>query len=91
MQSRPGYLSMGQKNGTPLRFPLKNIIRDNFVETKLPPRQLYQLNTNTQACVSSIQVYSWDKDEEINGISYFTVAPIEVQEIRTDDSMVVLI
>ena len=45
---------------------------------------------NIQECDALIQVSSVAKSEEINKISHHTVANIEVQVTRTDDTMVVL-
>ena len=67
-----------------------NIIRDCFVKTKLLLLSPPNFTTNTQACVVSVQVSYVSKAEDTNVIAHRTIGPIEVQEIRTDDPMVVL-
>ena len=65
-------------------------IRDSFVQTKLFPISPPEFSTNAQACISSVQVSSGTKSEGINSIVHRTVGTIKVQEIRTEDHMVVL-
>ena len=67
-----------------------NSIRGIFVKTKLHPLSPPNFTIKTQACVYYIQVSYGSKAEDINGIEHRTVAPIEVQETRTDDPMVVI-
>ena len=67
-----------------------NIIRDRFSKTELPPLSSPKLTINTQVCAALIQVSYVYKAEYINNISRQTVAPIELQVTRTDDTMVFL-
>ena len=85
----PHELNLGGIVGT-FKLSANNIIRESFVKTKLPPLISPYFTTNTQACVASVQVSSGYKDEDINGIEHRNISLITVQEIRTDDPMVVL-
>ena len=68
----------------------RKLIRNSFAKTKQTPLRTPDLTTNTQECSTSVQVTSVTKSGKTNEISLRTVAPIEVEEIRTDDPMVVL-
>ena len=70
------------------RVSAGNTIRDRFFKKRYPPLIPTNLTTNTQELAAFVQVSSGPKAEEINEISRRTVAPIEVQETRTDDPMV---
>ena len=67
-----------------------NIIRDNYVKTKLPPLSTPKLITNTQAYSDYVRVSSEPNTKEIHGIKRHNVAPIDVEETRTSDTMVFL-
>ena len=72
------------------RVSAGNITRYIFSKTKLIYRIPPDLTMNIQECDALIQVSSVAKSEEINKISHHTVANIEVQVTRTDDTMVLL-
>ena len=72
------------------RVSAGNITRYIFSLKKLLSISLPDLTMNIQECDALIQVSSVAKSEEINKISRHTVANIEVQVTRTDDTMVVL-
>ena len=59
-------------------------------ENKATPPSPPNITTNIQTCAASIQVYYVANAGEINNILCETVAPIQLQVIRTDDPMVVL-
>ena len=65
-------------------------IRENCSRTNIPPLSPSEFTTNNQACVASSQVSSRSKAEQIKGIAVRNVAPIGVEEIRTDNSIVIL-
>ena len=61
------------------KVSVSNIIRDSFIKKKLLPTIPADFTTNTQACVSSVQVSSGAKSEDINAIARRTSGPIKVQ------------
>ena len=67
-----------------------NVIRKILEKITPPPLILPDLTTNTQSCDASLQVSYRYKAEEVNDISRLSVAYIEVQEIMTNDTRVVL-
>ena len=69
----------------------ENIIRDSFVKKKDTPLSPPDLSTNTQEYVASIQVFSGDKSKDINVLAHRTIGPIEIQEIRVNDPMVLFL
>ena len=62
------------------------IIRDSFTKTHLTPLCPPNMITNTQACVATVQTYS----NGINKIAEDTLAPIQFQVTRTNNTMVII-
>ena len=63
-----------------------NIIEDSFDKTHIIPLRPTNMITNTQACVGSVQKSS----KGINRISEYTLAPIKLKVISTNNPMVII-
>ena len=69
----------------------EKIFKNIFLKTNLLPLIPPEFDTDNQSCVAFVQVYFWYKDDNINGISHHTIVPVEVQELRSYDPMVVFL
>ena len=65
------------------------VIIDAFKKTKLLPLSSPDHDTNTQACLAATQTPSGEKSEETEEIARASMAPGEVEAIRTTDPMVI--
>ena len=66
------------------------VIIDAFLKTKLLPLAPPDHDTNTQACLAATQTPSGKKSEEIKESARASMSPLEVDDIRTTDPMVIL-
>ena len=65
----------------------RNIIRDSFAKTHLPPLSPPNMITNTQSCVAFIQTSS----KGIDHIAEDTIAPIKLVTTSNNDPIVIIL
>ena len=66
------------------------ITYSNFKKTNLFPLYPLYIDTNHQACLAGTQQSNREKVDDIGRIAKDIVAPIDMEEVRSADPMVIL-